>query len=84
VGETQIRCRGCRAEVGTTLHTHSTYDVRGYRLFTGDRVLATIQARDDDGAATKDYLRLVDADTLWLCPVCIHDHEILSRLYPGD
>jgi len=56
----------------------------GYRFFTGDRVLATIQARDDEGTATKDYLRLVDAETLWLCPACIDDSDLVSRLYESE
>ena len=84
MGEIQTRCRGCRAEVGPTLHTHSAFCVKGYRFFAGDRVQAKIQGRDDETATTKDYLRLVDPKTLWLCPTCIGDTELVRRLYPAE
>ena len=84
MGEIHMRCRGCRAEVGPTLHTHSAFYVQGFKLFAGDRVHASIQGRDDDSAATRDYLRLVDPVTFWLCPTCIDDTEIVRRLYPGE
>jgi len=84
VNDSLPRCRGCRTEVGPTLHTHSGFVIRGYRLFSGDRVPATIQARTDDAASSKDYLRLVDPEVLWLCAECINDTELLERLYPRD
>ena len=38
----------------------------------------------DDRGASKDYMRLVDPEVLWLCVECINDTELLERLYPLD
>ena len=84
MSEPHPRCRGCRSEVGPTLHTHSGFEIRGFRIFSGDRVPATIQAREDDRGLSKDYMRLVDPEVLWLCPECINDPELLERLYPSE
>lgn len=83
MNDSEPRCRGCRTEVGPTLHTHSGYTIRGYRIFSGDLVPATIQAREDDRGLSKDYMRLVDPEVLWLCTECINDTELLQRLYPS-
>ncbi len=72
------RCARCREPVGTTIHTAGGYRVRGYRVVVGKVQEALIQGRED--GREREYLRLVDPRTCWLCPRCSGDRTALADL----